>query len=215
MTTDHLANFTDRYTMRYERTYPHPIERVWAAVTVPEQMDRWMLPFNTVEPRVGGAFGMTFGGPADQPMSGVVSAWEPPRLVQYQFGPGNDSFMRFELTEGEGGTHLSFVHGFPPGVGGTAIAGDPGGDLPGGPDTPWRPGFVAGFHLQMGNLAEFLVDPEATAARVRDSLERQKAGEHASEWLDLIAVYREHIIDTIPGGVSEPPPSSPATTHIS
>ena len=200
--TDSLARFTDRYTMRHERTYPHPIERVWAAVTVPTHMDRWMLPVNTVEPRLGGAFGMTFGGPADEPMTGVVAAWEPPHVVEYRFGPGNDSSIRFELVETDqgAGTHLTLVHRFPPGVGGTPVPDDPGGDLPGGPDTPWRPGFVAGFHLQMDNLATFLVDPEATGARVRAELERHRAGEHEPEWLELITAYRRHILATIPGG---------------
>ena len=30
-----LGQFVDRDTMRFVRDYPHPIERVWAALTVP------------------------------------------------------------------------------------------------------------------------------------------------------------------------------------
>lgn len=210
--TSRLAQFTDRYTMRHERTYPHPIARVWAAVTVPEQMDCWMLPFNTVEPRLGGAFGMTFGGPADQPMTGEITAWDPPCLVEYHFAPGNDTVMRFELTEVEAGTQLTLVHSFPKGIGGTPVPGDPGGDLPGGPDTPWRPGFIAGFHLQLENLAEFFLDAATTAVRVQESLARHKAGEHASDWLDLVGIYRQHIIDTIPGGVANEASLRPSTS---
>ena len=36
------------------------------------------------------------------------------------------------------------------------VADDPGGDLPGGLDTAWRPGFLVGFHHMVDRLDDFL-----------------------------------------------------------
>lgn len=45
-----LARFDDRWTMRHTRTYPHPIERVWAAITSDDHLNRWLLRRVAVEP---------------------------------------------------------------------------------------------------------------------------------------------------------------------
>jgi uncharacterized protein YndB with AHSA1/START domain len=31
-----LGRFVDRWTVEYVRTYPHPIQRVWRAITEPK-----------------------------------------------------------------------------------------------------------------------------------------------------------------------------------
>jgi len=90
----------------------------------------------------------------------------------------------------------------------------PGGDQPAGPDTPWKPGFIAGFHGMLDDLALYLAgewtrpdrqavidavytngdvmeiwigDPSTRAPSDRD-------GAHE----DRIETYREHVKQTYP-----------------
>ena len=50
-----LARFIDRHTIEYVRTYPHPIERVWRAITDPKEISVWFWTAR-FDLRVGGAF---------------------------------------------------------------------------------------------------------------------------------------------------------------
>jgi uncharacterized protein YndB with AHSA1/START domain len=148
--TDELASFDDAWTLRYERVYPHPIARVWAAVTSAEQLDVWLAPACgvLVEPWLGGRCEFCFGGPnpdmaEHDPVdrstwshSGSITEFEPPNLVHYQLGA---SALRFELEEVDGATRLCFVHSFTP-----------------GPESPWRAGFMAGFHQMLRQLGTML-----------------------------------------------------------
>ena len=189
-----LATFDSRYAMRHIRVFEHPVELVWSAVTDPEQMEAWMLPHITVEPRIGGRVTFTWGGTPDSPFEHTILEWDPPRVVDY-------GGLRFEL-EALGGsrTRLTFLQSFPPDFrqDSPAPTGDPGGDLPGGPDTPWRPGFVAGFHLMLDDLAKLLskeLDPRADwiDGRVPNELRV-----YPPEWVWLCHLYRGHIKVTIP-----------------
>lgn len=190
-----LATFDNRYAMRHVRRYDHPIERVWSAVTDPKHMEAWMLPHITVEPQIGGKATFTWGGPADQPMTHTILEWDPPRVVDY-------GGLRFELVSlDDGGTELTFLQSFPPEFRqdqSTVPADDPGRDLPGGPDTPWRPGFVAGFHLMLDNLAKQLsgdlrVEEQRIEGRTPNTLRLYPA-----DWVWHCHLYREHIKATIP-----------------
>jgi uncharacterized protein YndB with AHSA1/START domain len=176
-----LATFDDRRTLRYVRVYPHPIERVWSAVTEPAQLDAWMMPSCQIEPGLGGAWRFSFSNPdpADD-VVGTITAWEPPRLVHYGV-TGNFGAMRFELEAVEGGTQLTFIHAFPAHYRGK-VRDTPGGDFPAGLGTPWQPDFVHGFHLMLDRMEDYLAgrpmtdDPDGPA---------------------LMAAYRTHIRDNI------------------
>src|ERR1700721_2677697 len=152
-----LARFIDRWTMEYVRVYPHPIERVWRAIVDPEEFGVWFIK-GRLEPRPGGRF--WFG---DDGFQGAVQAIEPPRLLR--LGDDNGESFQYTLTRVAGGTRMQFLHRIPPRGPGSEIP-DPGGsgeatfdfggDLPGGLDTPWRPGFVGGFHGMFDELTDFL-----------------------------------------------------------
>ena len=160
--TDDLATFDDALTARYVREYPHPIDLVWEAVTDAEQLDIWFAPACgvVVEPRLGGRCEFWFGGPnpviADHEagdrstwaFSGTITEFTPPRIVHYQLA---DSALRFELTPIDGGTQLVFLHSFSPDfrVPQVTAGADDSYEAPGGPDSPWRPGFMAGFHVML------------------------------------------------------------------
>jgi uncharacterized protein YndB with AHSA1/START domain len=212
--------------MEYVRTYPHPIERVWRAIIEPEEFGVWFIR-GRLDPRVGGRY--WFG---DDGFQGVVQAIEPPRLLRL----GDDSagqVFQYELTQVADGTRMQFIHRFPPdhayvekpdptADGETAF--ELGGDLPGGPGTPWRPGFVGGFHDMFDRLDELLdgvpigsrlsptefstfVKKWATLApdmngfteeqkKQRDLVYRSLRSRE--RWFELIRIYREHIAATIP-----------------
>ena len=94
------------------RTYGHPIDRVWHALTTPDVLAAWLMP-NDLAPRVGHRF--TFRTDPSPGFDGVVHsevlALEAPRrLVLAWRGGGIDTTMTFELSEVRGGTHLSLHH---------------------------------------------------------------------------------------------------------
>ena len=198
MTELRLARFVDRHTLVYDREYEHPIDRVWEAVSTAEHLDAWMLPETRVERRLGGTCGFGWGGPADALPPATVTVWEPPVAVQYTHGDG--SFMRFDLEAlGDTTTALHFTLHFLAGPDNAPVEDDPGGDLPGGRDTAWRPGFLVGYHHQLDQLDPHLRGEWTLADNLRE-LERFAAEGWDADDLALMEVYRRHVVDTIPGG---------------
>jgi len=188
-----LATFDDRWTMRHSRVYPHPIERVWAAVTTTEHLNRWMLRTVAVEPVEGGRCSFTWGG--DEEQVGVVRNVVPPTHITYDL---DTSSITFELTALEDGasTRLDFVHWFAPGA---HLEDQPweGGDKPGGPDCPWRPGFSQGFHVMMDALGLLLDGGVPAFDNVLDWL--AATGANLDDVIDEhVSMYRAHIRDHCP-----------------
>ncbi len=179
--------------MRHERTYPHAIESVWDAVTTSEQLNVWLLPVSKVERRLGGRCSFSWGGPEEMSVVGEVTEWEPPRLVRYTFGDAR-SYLRFELFPDGDGTRLLFTQSFAEDEGTDASEDDayPGADRPAGPDSPWRPGFVAGFHLMLDELDLYLRGEWTDADRARH-LAAQIAGTPEPDYLRMVDLYRDHI----------------------
>jgi uncharacterized protein YndB with AHSA1/START domain len=147
-----LARFIDHWTVEFVRTYPHPIERVWRAVTDPVEVAIWFIPPTVWEPKTGGRYRFH-----DDGFSGVVQVVEPPRLIRFGPNPdggawpGPDSFFQFELEPVEGGTRLRYLQHADPGVV------DPD-ELRPGLASPGRPGSLAGWHHAFDELAELLDD---------------------------------------------------------
>jgi uncharacterized protein YndB with AHSA1/START domain len=221
-----LARFIDRQTMEYVRTYPHPIERVWRAIVEPEEFGVWFIK-GRLDPRVGGRY--WFG---DDGFQGVVTAIEPPRLLRLEDDHARQVFQ-YELTEVAGGTRVRMVYRYPtgdhvekpdPASAGGEASWDFGGDLPGGPGTAWRPGFLGGWHDFWDRLDEHLdgvpvgsrlaptefsrfVEKWATQSGglvpfTREQLEQRgrvyRGLRSRERWFELIRVYRAHIAATIP-----------------
>jgi uncharacterized protein YndB with AHSA1/START domain len=101
-------------TLVFRRVYAHAPERVWAAITTPEGLREWLLCTEAViEGRVGGRIDMVSGPPGYR-STGKILAWEPPRLLEYEWNVapvpemprGERAIFRYELSpEGEA-THL-------------------------------------------------------------------------------------------------------------
>jgi uncharacterized protein YndB with AHSA1/START domain len=79
--------------VRFQRTYPHPIERVWAAVSEPDELAHWFPSQVKLDPHVGGAIDFS-GDPNLESSSGTILAFEPPCRLTFTWG-GDE--LRFEL----------------------------------------------------------------------------------------------------------------------
>jgi uncharacterized protein YndB with AHSA1/START domain len=82
-----------RPAVRFSRTYPHPIERVWAAVTEPDQLRHWFPSAVKLDLKVDGTIAFS-GDPNVDDTTGTILACEPPRLLVFSWG-GNE--LHFEL----------------------------------------------------------------------------------------------------------------------
>ncbi len=119
-------------------------------------------------------------------------------MIRYTFGD-EQSFLRFELAVDGDGTRLLFTQSFAPGEGIDRQEDDAyaGADRPAGADTPWRPGFVAGFHEMLDELDLYLRGEWTQADRAAD-LAADVAGNPDSEYLRMIDIYRDHIREQCP-----------------
>ena len=128
--TDSAANGTIRkseagYEIVFVRRLKKPIEKVWAALTIPERIADWFTEMRFIpEPRLGARVELRF--PEDDPpyemTDGEVVAFEPPRLfawtwnddqnpvamVRCQLEPDGDGCI---LTFSEAGTSIKYLTG--------------------------------------------------------------------------------------------------------
>jgi uncharacterized protein YndB with AHSA1/START domain len=85
--TGALENIDNRPTLRFERRYEHGVERVWRAITDPDELRHWFPPGEELE----------------------VTESEPPRLLA---GSWYGDELRFELRPDGEGCVLVFTHAF-------------------------------------------------------------------------------------------------------
>src|SRR3954468_651225 len=89
-----------RPAVRFERPLAHPVERVWRAVTEPEELAHWFPAGVSVDLRVGGAIAFALGD------DGEVTELAPPRRFAFTWG---EQLLRFELEPYDGGCLLRFT----------------------------------------------------------------------------------------------------------
>ena len=93
--------------VRFERRYPHPVDRVWRAVTEPGELAHWFPTTVEVDLREGGAMAFTFPGGEMEPMEGSVTVLDPPRRFAFLWG---EEELRIELEPDGDGCRLRFTH---------------------------------------------------------------------------------------------------------
>jgi uncharacterized protein YndB with AHSA1/START domain len=100
--------------LRFQRVLPHPPERVWRALTEPEEESAWHPTPARFEPRVGGRVEYVPGGHVADPPDGEVTDYEPPRLLGYTWTAGEEehNHLRFEIHPHDEGSMLILVHSF-------------------------------------------------------------------------------------------------------
>jgi len=99
-------NDGEMWTLILERELRHPPEKVWLALTDPEQLREW-APFDADRSlaRVGTTVTLTtVGAPTPNVTTTTVTRADAPRLLEYNWG-GND--MRWELEAFDGGTRMT------------------------------------------------------------------------------------------------------------
>lgn len=109
-----------RCVLRFERRLAHPPQKVWRALTDPAHLAAWFPAEVSMDPRVGGAVCWAFPGTDIELRDGVVTAYEPPRLLEYEMsttelpfaGAGDRRTLRFELRPDPAGCLLVFTNEF-------------------------------------------------------------------------------------------------------
>jgi len=96
------------YDIVLERRLKLPVEKVWAALTVPERIADWFTEVD-LEPRVGGRYSLRFSD--GSAMDGVVTAFEPSRLLAHTWPHEThpDSVVRYELAPDGDGCRLTLI----------------------------------------------------------------------------------------------------------
>jgi uncharacterized protein YndB with AHSA1/START domain len=99
-------------TLRFERIYACPIEKLWSALITPARIAEWMIADAEVDPRPGGRFHLKFrSGP--HTMLGEITRFEPPHLLEYtwpEVAANGRSLVLWELAEVEAGCRLILTH---------------------------------------------------------------------------------------------------------
>jgi uncharacterized protein YndB with AHSA1/START domain len=113
------VTFDGKYArLFYQRRLPHPRERVWAALTDPEQVKKWLMAASVaIDGREGGSY-ETVAGPSHIRATGKILTWDPPRAYEYEWivepreelPEGENSFVRWELADVGGETVLTLEH---------------------------------------------------------------------------------------------------------
>jgi uncharacterized protein YndB with AHSA1/START domain len=104
------------YVLTYERLLRQSPARVWAALTDPAILTRWMAN-SDVELRIGGKFVIYFFD-GKETMSGVIRALERERLIEYTWIEDNSppSLVRWTIKPVGDGSRLTLTHTLPPGT---------------------------------------------------------------------------------------------------
>jgi uncharacterized protein YndB with AHSA1/START domain len=135
-----LERLADGGMIRFERRLPHPIREVWDAITDPERLADWWLPFEadiTVDLREGGE--MVFAGRGEEAptMTFTIRRVEAPMLLEHTHAE-EGSYMRWELEPTDSGCLLRLSHFVP----------DPARAIDGC--------YVVGLHTSLSRLAPCL-----------------------------------------------------------
>jgi uncharacterized protein YndB with AHSA1/START domain len=138
MTDGTLERRGDGQVIRFERRLDHPVERVWRALTEPDELADW-LALADLDLKDGGHVVLTWQNTDPDGNTavarGTVTALDPPRLVE--FDTDIHGRLRWELEPDGDGTALKF----------TAEA-----QLP--PD--WELEVLAGWHIHLDHLEHVL-----------------------------------------------------------
>jgi uncharacterized protein YndB with AHSA1/START domain len=106
-----LVHRDGTYILRYERHLRHPLVRVWAALTEPEQIAGWLAEAD-LDLVAGGAVELRWlNAPDDDRYAAIarghVTALEPPHVLELD--TDSHGVLRWELRAVPGGTDLTFT----------------------------------------------------------------------------------------------------------
>ena len=146
----------DSQVLRFERRLDHPIDRVWAALTEPDELIGWLAEAE-LELVEGGHVVLRWQNSDDQGnqavMHGHITRLDPPRLLEYE---GDiHGLLRWELQEEGDGCVVRFTNVTP------------------APEE-FRTKVMAGWHIHLDHLEEALAGRRVDWSRWDD--------EHKPRW---------------------------------
>jgi uncharacterized protein YndB with AHSA1/START domain len=107
-----IERTADGGVIRFERHLAYPIGEVWDAVTNPERLAEWWLPFPadiTIDLREGGEMVMVAAGDEPMTITCTILRLDPPTLLEHtHVDPG--AFLRWELEPVDDGCILRLSH---------------------------------------------------------------------------------------------------------
>jgi uncharacterized protein YndB with AHSA1/START domain len=125
-----IEKIDGRYVLRFERRLDHPVERVWSALTRPEQLSQWFSGETQIELDLveGGRYEMKTTGPPELVEAIVREAGrdaletrdtvltvDAPHVFEHTFGGDPGSIARWELERDGDGCRLLLTHTEPSG----------------------------------------------------------------------------------------------------
>jgi uncharacterized protein YndB with AHSA1/START domain len=141
MSRDGTAEFhADHAILRFERRLSHPVERVWAAITEPGEIEAWWGRA-TIELRAGGPMRIEWLNTDEDGntvvMPATITELDPPHVLEIEGEPHGT--LRFELAPDGDATVLTFVAR---------------SEIP----DDFRTKVLAGWHFHLDALEDFLDD---------------------------------------------------------
>lgn len=113
-----LRTADGRCVLRFERKLAHPVEKVWRAITEPDELVHWFPNPIRADFREGGDI-QWLDADGEPEMSGTITEWEPPHRWAHV---ANDETMRFEIQPDGDGCLLTFTHIFDDRAGSASFA---------------------------------------------------------------------------------------------
>jgi uncharacterized protein YndB with AHSA1/START domain len=107
-----LERTTDGGVIRFERHLPYSIRDVWDAITNPERLAEWWLPYDadiTIDLQEGGRMVLTARGDEPVTTTCTILRVEPPMLLEHTHLDAV-SYMRWELEPVDTGCVLRLSH---------------------------------------------------------------------------------------------------------
>src|SRR5690242_3886981 len=97
-----------RWTLVFVRDLKHPVNKVWRALTEPDQLAAWS-PWTADRSlaRTGPVTLSMFDSPSTMDIQAEVRVVEPPHRLEYELG---GDLLRWELAATAGGTRLTLRH---------------------------------------------------------------------------------------------------------
>ena len=107
--TGTLHTVDGRPMLRFERRLPHPVAKVWRAITDPKELSGWFPWQLELDLRPGGTISFTHPTGAVTAPDAVITELDAPRVFAYRW---NDEDLRWELTPDGDACVLVFTHVF-------------------------------------------------------------------------------------------------------
>ncbi len=100
------TSVTGQYRLRFKRTLPHALEKVWRSITEPEHLAAWFPTTIEGERAAGARLRFSFPGGEAEPFDGEMLEYVPQSVMEFRWGT---DIVRIELRPVGAGTELTLL----------------------------------------------------------------------------------------------------------